>query len=107
MSNYRPIAVSEPLARLYTGILNHRITQYTEEHQLRTPTQTGFRPHLSINHQSFMSNTSLTNYMLNNLCTFALLTWKAAYDKVEWPLIWQLLQRVGKAKCFGCSSCTH
>jgi len=41
-ANYRPIAVGEPLCRLYANILNHRLTQYTEQQQLRTHTQAGY-----------------------------------------------------------------
>ena len=40
-ANYRPIAVGEPLYRLYTIILNRRLVGWSEEHQLRSPVQAG------------------------------------------------------------------
>ena len=43
-ANYRPIAVGKPLYRLYTIILNKRLVGWSEEHQLRSPFQAGFRP---------------------------------------------------------------
>ena len=43
-ANYRPVAVGEPLYRLYTVILNARLVHWTEQHCLRSPTQAGFRP---------------------------------------------------------------
>ena len=87
-SNYRPIAVGELLIRLYTSILSHRIVQYTKDHHLCSPTQTGFRPHLSTTYHDdqmmmmiLCCNMLLTNNcILINLCTCAL---KAAYDVVQ------------------------
>ncbi len=43
-SNYRPIAVGEPLCRLYAAILNSRIVNWAESNGLRAPCQAGFRP---------------------------------------------------------------
>ena len=50
-NNFRPIAVTRPLMRLYAGLLNTRLLEYTEEHGLRAPTQAGFRPSHSVVHQ--------------------------------------------------------
>ena len=39
--------------RLYAGLLNSRLIQYTVEHSLRAPSQAGFRPGRSVIHQIF------------------------------------------------------
>ena len=52
-ANYRLIAVGEPLYRLYTIILNKRLVGWSEEHQLRSPVQAGFRPGQSPIHHLF------------------------------------------------------
>ena len=36
-SNHGPIAVTKPIMRLYAGILNASIVQYTEGNDLRAP----------------------------------------------------------------------
>ena len=52
-SNDRPIAVTEPVMRLYAGILNARLVGFTEGQALRSPGQAGFRPQLSTLHPLF------------------------------------------------------
>ena len=41
---YRPIAVGEPLYRMYTNILKKRLIDWSEEHGIGSPAQAGFRP---------------------------------------------------------------
>ena len=48
--NYRPIAVGEPLYILDTIILNKRLVDWSEQHDLRSSAQAGFRPQLSAVH---------------------------------------------------------
>ena len=95
-ANYRPIAVTEPLMRLYAAILNVRLQSFTEQHHLRAATQTGFRPHLSTEHQLFALQSFIDNSHASSkplYCCF--LDLKGAYDKVQRPLLWQVLARLG------------
>jgi len=70
-ANYRPISVGEPISRLYASIMVQRLVKYTEQQQLRSPTQTGYRPSILPS----LFSMSLTNTgMLGNLCTYALWT---------------------------------
>ena len=46
-ANCTPIAVGEPLHRLYISILNERILDRSEQHEVCSPVQAGFRPYLS------------------------------------------------------------
>lgn len=86
----------------YAG--NHRLTQYTEQQQLRTHTHT----------HTHKLNTDLISALLTKhlCCSMSLINkkhahkplylcfqdLKAAYDRVQWPLIWQvfgILQHLG------------
>ena len=95
-TNYRPIAVGEPISRLYASILAQRLVDYTEDQQLRSPTQTGYRPQLGTMHQAFALQHVVDKHRHAKkplyLCFVDL---KSAYDKVQWHLLWQLLQRLG------------
>ncbi len=95
-ANYRPIAVSEPILRLYANILNARVISLTEECTLRAPSQAGFRPALSTLHplfalQHLIDSSSRSGTPL--YCCF--LDLKAAYDYVHRPLLWDVLGRLG------------
>jgi hypothetical protein len=94
--NYRPIAVTEPIMRLYASILNSRLVKFTEDNNLRAHTQSGFRPKLSTLHsvfalQHFVDRAKADGHQLY-ICFLDL---KAAYDTVQRPLLWQVLQRLG------------
>ena len=93
---YRPIAVGEPLARLYASILNRRLIDYTETRELRSHTQAGFRPRLSTVHQLFTLQHLIDKQKHKKqqlYCCFVDL--KSAYDKVQHRLLWQTLRSLG------------
>ena len=72
-ANYKPIAVGEPLSRLYASILVQRLVHFTEQHDLRSPTQAGYRPEHSTIHQAFVLQHSLTSTDASRLpCTSVL-----------------------------------
>ena len=39
--------------RLYASVLNQRLLDFTKQHDLRAPSQAGFRPALSVVHRLF------------------------------------------------------
>ncbi len=95
-ANYRPIAVGEPLSRLYASILVQRLVQFTEQHDLRSPTQAGYRPEHSTIHQAFVLQHVIDKHRcLRTPLYLCFVDLKSAYDRVQWPLLWDLLRRLG------------
>ena len=95
-ANYRAIAVGEPVLRLYAGILNQRLLDYTEQHGLRAPSQAGFRPQLSVVHQLFsLVHLSQRQRQRGQPLYVCFLDLQGAFDRVARPLLWQALQRLG------------
>ena len=95
-TSYRPIAVTEPLMRLYAGMLNARLLDYTDSNELRANTQAGFRPGHSVLHQVFTIRHMMQRQQHHGSKLFiCLLDLKGAYDRVSRPLLWQALQRLG------------
>ena len=96
MPAFPTIAGGEPISRLYASILAQRLVQYTEDNHLHSPTQAGYRPELGTLHQGFALQHVIDKHRHAKqplyLCFVDL---KSAYDKVQWHLLWQLLQRLG------------
>ena len=111
-ANYRPIAVGEPLCRLYAVILNRRIVSWSEDNGLRAPCQAGFRPHLSTEHQLFALRHFIERSRFRKQPMFtAFVDLKKAYDSVQHPLLWASLHRIPKTEVVvfggGCHVCTR
>ena len=95
-NNFRPIAVTHPLMRLYAGLLNTRLIQYTDEHSLRAPSQAGFRPGHSAIHRFFSLQHMVDKQKQAGQCLYiCFVDLKSAYDRVSRPVLWQVLQRLG------------
>ena len=94
--NYRPIAVTEPIMRLYAYILNARLVSFTEDNDLRSSTQSDFRPSLSTLHSVFALQHFVDQAKAGGQKLYTcFLDLKGAYDRVQRPLLWQVLQRLG------------
>ena len=95
-ANYRPIAVGETLSRLYASILAQRLVQYTEQEDLRSPTQAGYRPEHSTIHQTFVLQHVIDKHrhLKSPLC-LCFVDLKPTYDRVQWQMLWDLLRRLG------------
>ena len=93
--NYRPIAVTEPVMRLYAGILNSRLLNFTEgaglraEHPGRVKASALHRT--SVLHLAFHDRQHKDKQPMY-ACFLDL---KGAYDRVNRELLWEVLRRLG------------
>lgn len=95
-ANYRPIAVGEPLYRLYTIILNARLVAWSEEHGLRSPVQAGFRPRQSaIDHLFALRHFIDKAILLRRPLFVCFVDLQKAYDTVQHELLWARLRHIG------------
>ena len=103
-ANYRPIAVGEPLYRLYTIILDDRLVAWSEEHGLRSPVQAGFRPRQSPIHHLFALLHFIDRAMLQQRPLFvSSVDLQKAYDTVQHGLLGARLEGHGRGpKDVGC-----
>lgn len=95
-SNYRPIAVGEPLARLYAVLLQTRLDLHLEGSGLRSDSQAGFRKKLSTSHQLFVLQHFIDKCCRDKKPLYA--CWvdlHSAYDLVVRHILWSCMARKG------------
>jgi hypothetical protein len=95
-ANYRPIAVGEPLARLYAVLLQMRLDSYLEENRLLSDSQAGFRRKLSTCHQLFLLQHLIDKHTRRKEPLYAcFVDLKSAYDLVVRDVLWVCVQQKG------------
>ena len=94
--NYRGIAVSTVLAKLYASLLTRRLSEWSERHHLRAVGQAGFRADHSTLDQMLVLRTLIESARAVREPLFAcFVDFQKAYDSVPRDLLWQKLQRLG------------
>ena len=73
-----------------------RLVTYTEQQQLRSATQTGYRPEFGTIHPAFaLQHVIDKHWHASKPLYLCFVDLKSAYDKVQWQVLWSLLQRLG------------
>lgn len=94
--NYRGIAVGSLLAKLYASMLNERLMEWTERHNLRARGQAGFRKDRRTTDQVFVLRTLIESARAAKQPLYACyVDFKKAYDTIDRDLLWVKLQRIG------------
>ncbi len=91
-SNYRPITLLSCFGKLFTALLNARLTTFTDEYNIISDNQTGFRKGVSTTDNVFVLY-SIIQHLFNKkkklFCAF--IDFKSAFDKVWRPGLWKKL----------------
>jgi len=82
-NNYRGISVTSCLAKLFTSILNSRLTNFLDENKLISPNQAGFRSKFRTSDNLFIIDTLLSKYLTDNKRLYScFVDFKKAFDSV-------------------------
>ena len=96
VSNFRGITLLSTLGKLFTRILNNRLTSWAEEYYIYIEAQAGFRAAISTVDNVFVLH-GIINHLLNKgeklFCAFVDFT--KAFDYVVRDVIWYKLIRLG------------
>ncbi|MES9881385.1 MAG: reverse transcriptase family protein [Sedimenticola sp.] len=91
-SNYRPITLLSCLGKLFTSILNTRITNFVEENDLLNENQAGFRKQYSTVDHIFLLHSIIELLKKNKKKLYcAFIDFAAAFDSVWRIGVWQKL----------------
>ena len=96
LSNYRPITVIISLSGLFSKLLNSRLSEVVEVHNLLGEVQNGFRRERRMADNSFILDSILWKAKANNrevhLCYVDVVK---AYDSVNRNILWRKLSKMG------------
>ena len=100
--NYRGITLLSCLGKLFTSIINDRITKFVENNSILSEVQAGFRKGFSTTEQYFNLKCLIDSIMNSKKKLFcAFIDFKIAFDMVWRAGLWQKLLKYGlKGRCF-------
>ena len=94
--NYRPITVLTAIGGVYSKILNARLTEVVERHQLLGEVQHGFRKGRSGADSAFVLNTVLWKSLAKQKKVhLSFLDLAKAYDSVDRSVLWSKMRKLG------------
>ena len=94
--NYRGIAVGNVFGKVFSMVLEQRLSKWSEEHRHRAQAQAGFRKGMRTTDQLFILRHVIDKYRLQKKPLFCCcVDFKKAYDSVDCRLLLQRLASLG------------
>ena len=96
VNNFRGITLLSTLGKLFTRILNNRLTEWAEEYAIYIEAQAGFRANMSTTDNIYVLH-GLINHFKNrgNRLYCAFVDFTKAFDYVNRDVIWYKLIKIG------------
>ena len=95
-NNYRGISLLNVCGKLYSYILNKRLTLWIEEYKLLNEAQAGFRRSYSTTDHIFTLMSLIQKQFLNKCKLYcAFIDFKKAFDLVDRQHLWHILRKTG------------
>ena len=96
-SNYRGISLLNVMGKIFTKILNNRLSQYVEEMNILSESQGGYRRGYSTIDQAFVLHALVQKYLIKRKGRFYCLyiDFAKAFDCVQHNLLWYVLLKQG------------
>jgi hypothetical protein len=94
--NYRGISLLSILSKVFTGIINKRLNEWTEANEILNDVQAGFRKGRSTVDHIFTLNALIEKQFSKNMKFYvAFIDFKKAYDTVDRPILYAILFKAG------------
>lgn len=94
--NYRGISLLSCVSKLYTHILNKRLTQWAEDNNIISEEQAGFRKTYStVDHIFTLYAVVQKNLLQNKKVYVAFVDFRKAFDTVKRNVLWNILLKTG------------
>jgi len=95
-NNYRGITLLSCMAKLFTSIINKRLTIFIENNKLLNENQTGFRKGYSTTDHCFLLHTLIENFNTNKKNLFcAFIDYEKAFDRINRSALWAKIIKIG------------
>lgn len=96
VNNYRGITLLSCLAKIFTGIINRRLSEFCENNDVISDAQFGFRPRRSTTDAIFVLHSIIQKFLQQKKRLYcAFIDMKKAFDSVYRNGLWYKLGRIG------------